>query len=387
MTAILLLAALALHPAQDAQPAQTDPQPATLPAAQDSQSPPEQGSQPADQRSLETMTVQELLNDGYGLLDQQQWQPAMGAFRVVLQRDPSNIEAIVGTARASEGAGDFNTARQWYLKGKEIDTTDFRVNHGLGRAYLGIRQWRQALLYLEVAERTAPADKLAELKIQLASAYRGTGSRNRALKYAEEAVSLDPNSYAARDGLIAARLESQQYAPAMDDGDAIVRIAREAFDANPSNPSNMQLLLGAMQRKLQVLEAYHLSFYQRDPSGNPTDRLLPGQQADAARSLKLYVDAMVMANELQRVYGLYQPIMLIRKAVEYDQNNPELWNTLGLLYVNTSQVQPAIDAFRKALEADPANQRAAEQLERLNAAPTAPAADLSNTDGGEHSGG
>ncbi len=366
MIATLLLAALAMQPLQDAQPSQDAPPPSPPPAAQE-QPAADQPVQPVDQRALEQLTVQELLTDGYGLLEQQQWQPAAGAFRIVLQRDPNNLEAILGMAAAAEGTRDFTTARQFYLQGKQIDPSDFRVNHGLGRSYLNIKQHRQALLYLEVAEKAAPPEALAQLKVELAMAYRATGSRNRALKYAQDAVALDPNNYDARNALIAARLEAEQYTPALDDADAIVRIARERFDANPSNPGNLELLLSAMQRKLQVLQAYHLSFYQKDPSGNATDRLLPGQEANAARSLKLYVDAMVTANELERVYGLYQPIMLMNKAVQYDGSDAELWNTLGLLYVNTSQVQPAIDAFRKALEADPGNQRAAEQLERLNA--------------------
>lgn len=373
ITAILTAAAL-IVPMQDVTPPTQDVTPPTqvvtpptqivIPPAQDQ--PP--ASQPATpQKVLEDLSIPEILSDAETLLQQGEISMAVRAFREVLSRDVGNLDAILGVARVAELQDDFNTARSLYMQAREIDQTDFRVNYRLGSAYLNVRFYRQGLLYLEDAEESAPADKLAELKTRMAIAYRGTGARSKAKEYASAAVALDPENYTAREVLVVARLDDEEYDRARGDVEFLVDIARKKLSEEPSEPRNVQFLISALDRKLQVLNKYHLSLYEKDPSGNPTDRLLPGQAAAAAASLLPVIEAELQKGELANVLRMHNVMPLATRAVEYDPSNAELWETLAWIQFNTSQIPAAIESFQKVVELDPNHARAAEQLKLLNA--------------------
>ena len=359
ITAILTAAAL-IVPMQDVTPATQDVNPPT----QDQ--PPE--SQPATPpQVLENLTIPEILADAETLVEQGSVSMAIRAYRTVLKRDAGNLDAILGLALVAELQNDFSTARSFYMQARQIDKTDFRVNYRLGSAYLSIRFYQQGLRFLEFAEPFAPADKLAELKTRMALAYRGTGARSKSKEYASAAVALDPDNYTARDVLVVARLEDRQFDLARGEVEPMVDIARKKLSDDPSDPGNVRFLISAFDRKLQVLNQYHLSLYERDPSGNPTDQLLPGRDADAGASLLPVIEVELQKSELAKVLRLHGLMPLASRAVEYDPGNTELWEALALLQFNTSQIQAAIASFQKVIELDPNHARAAEQLKKLKA--------------------
>lgn len=360
ITAILTAAALIVPmqdvtlPTQDVNPPTQDQPPASQPATP----PPE---------VLENLTIPEILDDAETLVEQGSVSMAIRAYRAVLKRDAGNLDAILGLALVAELQNDFSTARSFYMQARKIDKTDFRVNYRLGSAYLSIRFYQQGLRFLQFAEDFAPADKLAELKTRMALAYRGTGARSKSKEYASAAVALDPDNYTAREVLVVARLEDRQFDLARGEVEPLVNIARKKLSEEPSDPQNVQFLISALDRKLQVLNQYHLSLYEKDPSGNPTDQLLPGRDADAAASLLPVIEVELQKSELAKVLRLHGLMPLATRAVEYDPNNTELWEALASLQLYTSQTQAAIESFQKVIELDPDHARAAEQLKQLNA--------------------
>jgi tetratricopeptide (TPR) repeat protein len=267
---------------------------------------------------------------------------------------------------------DFNAARSLYLKAREIDKTDFRVNYGLGSAFLRIQFYQQALRYLEFAEQFVPADKASELRVRMAIAYRGTGARSKAKKYAQQAVDADPDDYTAQEVLAVAQVEDGEYDSALEHIDAMVRIANDRLADGPSEPGNIQFLISTLDRKLEVLNMYHLTMYEKDPTGKPTNRLNPGRESAAAASLLPLIDIELKKGELRKILRMHGVLPLVKRAVEYDPSNTEIWMRLGLLYVNTSQVDLAIGAFQKIIALDPNHASAAEHLALLEA-PLSPA--------------
>ena len=352
MTTAILTAIILLVPIQD------------VPAVQDKPT----ASQPATpQELMAALSIPEVLADAEMLLEQGKISFAARAYNHVILRDRMNIDAILGLARIAETQDDFNTARQYYLKAREIDKTDFRVNYRLGTAYLAIRFYQQALRFLEFAEPLVPTEKAAELKVRMAIGYRGTGARSKAKEYARQAVALDPEDYTAREVPAVALMDDGDFDQARGHIDAMVKIARDRLAEDRSQPGRIQFLLGALGRKLEGLNYYHRSLYEKDPSGQPTDRLLPGQDTTAAASLLPLIKTELQRAELEKILRLHQIITLASRAVEFDPANKELWMTLGLLYLNTSQTSSAIESFQKIIALDPDHAGAADQLDLLNA--------------------
>ena len=80
----------------------------------------------------------------------------------------------------------------------------------------------------------------------------------------------------------------------------MVKIAKSRLAEEPSEPGHIQFLLGALVRKLEGLNHYHRSMYEKDPTGRPTDRLSPGRETEAAASLQPVIDATLPLGLLAR---------------------------------------------------------------------------------------
>ena len=89
------------------------------------------------------------------------------------------------------------------------------------------------------------------------------------------------------------------------------------------------------------------------------------------KSFELNPDGLTSAymNEIAKGYGdskrFDDAIALLKVAVELHPKSPILYDSLGNLYAQKGEKELAIQAYQKALEADPTFERAKEMLKKL----------------------
>jgi len=142
-----------------------------------------------------------------------------------------------------------------------------------------------------------------------------------------------------------------------------VKAAKLNLDLYPqhwrSNVSwGVYLLL--LQRSPGAIEGYRRMFGEL---GKPLDYF--------KKSFELNPDGLTSAymNDIAKGYSdskrFDDAIALLKVAVELHPKSPILYDSLGNLYTQKEQKELAIQAYQKALEADPAFERAKEMLKKL----------------------
>lgn len=347
----------------------------TPPASQPQSPPPNQAQTGAPVRAQD-LSMSQLEALAHGAFNQGQYEMASRTAAEMLRRDPSNLDAKLLLGDLAELGGDLFNARKYYREVLDVQPGDYRANYGLGRTYLAGNQARQAQYYLEQARRVAAPEQLADLLPTLATAYREANELLRAEETARLAVQANPTSYAAHEILAIVGVEKEDFPLALDESAKMVALAKQQLAQNPGDRARLQQVYAAQQAQLQVLSAYHNTMYEKDATGQRTDRLIPGNEAQAAAVLKQIVDLFVLQAEIERTLSYFQLVSFAERMVKYQPNNVDYVLQLALLQLRTNQLAEASQNFQHALELDPQNQTARQQLERLRAsgAPASPAA-------------
>jgi tetratricopeptide (TPR) repeat protein len=360
---------------------------AQVEAATQAEQPPAAGQeQPAVTRSPADMSIPELLAEAGQLRAARRYQEAVNVCQLVLQRDPSNVVALRLLGDIFWETRNVEPAKDAWLRVLETQRNDFVANFGLGRLYLAQGVYRQAMSYLQTAEKVVPASPpeiKPQLLIALAQAYHGAGGyQDEALETIQRALQLAPDSFEAQYAMVLLRTQaarrdrrSDAFDQAVVDAERLVRIAADDLRVNGTTPQRVQTLQTAYQAELQVLSAFGEVLYERNPDGRTfSDQLLPGMEKRAAAILSKTVDVMLRLTDLQRTMSHFRILGLAATAVEYDGGtNPRTLLDLGLLQKQTEQWEAAAESFRKVLELDPGNEVARRELETLRRWLPAPA--------------
>lgn len=333
-------------------------QPATAPASAPTSAP----------LLSDAMSIDQLLDMARQSLAAKQNNFAQRALEVILRQDSKNLEANLLLAQMAEDSGDLETARHIYKNRlKPFYPTEFRVEFGMGRIYVALQYWRQAVAFLESAERLSPADKRGEVYKMLAMAYRGQGTLAKALDIADKAAGLLPDDFLTRKILLLLRVDTRNFELAFKDADVLVQLASRQVREQPANFEKLKQLDEAYTTQVQLLRAFHSTLYVRNAAGQPTDQLLPGKEVEAASTLKQVVDILVAQAELQHTMTFHNLLPMAEKAVEYTPDNVRYLLDLGLLQRNTAHTEQAVSTFQKVLEKEPGNPDATRHLKELNA--------------------
>jgi tetratricopeptide (TPR) repeat protein len=319
-----------------------------------------------------TMTIDALLTTAKQMFDARQYQNAAALLDVALRRDPKYVPAIVLAGEFAEGSGDLVTARTQYQRALDSDSTNFRANLGYGRTWLagkGVGQARDAVRYLEQADRVAPADRRSEVLGLLARAYQTQGSRTLALDAAQRAIDQDPKNFDAWDTLVTVRAELGQYDQAVNDSQALVDVATAAARSDPADITRLMRLDKAYDARQMALKAAFRSLHVTNAAGIPTDRLLPGKQAEGAAALTHLIDTMLRQAELKALIARFDLVALAQAAVQYEPRSPQMWIQYGTVLRGVHRDREAALAFQKVLEFDAGNVEARRQLEELGVGP------------------
>jgi tetratricopeptide (TPR) repeat protein len=365
-------------------PASGQETPASAPASQPAQETPT-GTPGDEAASWEQMTVEELLGRAELFLAAGQAREAALVLTLVRQKDLGNLKAKVLAGEVAETQGDMNTARKLYLEVLAAESSNFRANLNMGKAWVRARHWHQAKRYLERAAAVAPDAKLsAEVQANLAIAYQGTYEREEAMKAARKAVADDPENLDARQVLIALHMGREEYDQAMINAEQLVAAADRTAQREPSNEAALRTLSGTYTIQVEVLKSFQQTLYEVAADGRYTDRLLPGQQRQAAETLRRIIDLTILQTNLTRTLTYHRILELARMRVQYAPNDTHALMQYGLLLLETAYNERAIQVFQAVLEKDPNNAEAQRQLEALGATPASQPA-LEGT-GGEQPG-
>ena len=91
------------------------------------------------------------------------YDPALQEYREALRLDPNNVAALSGIAFVLRRQGDMRQAAEYLLKALDLDPRDFQAVYSVGETYTLLREYDNALPYLEKAallspETTSPYD-------------------------------------------------------------------------------------------------------------------------------------------------------------------------------------------------------------------------------------
>jgi tetratricopeptide (TPR) repeat protein len=342
--------------------------------------------QPQASRSLADLTIPELMSLADQARQARRYTDAINLVNLVIQsgQGQTNIDALRMLGEIAWDMGDAENARKQWTLVKRVQPSDFGANWGLGRLWLRSGQPRQAMGYLELAGSVVPADK-PELKplvqIALAQAYAGSGYRRKAIETVQQALVLDPKSFEGWSVLAMLRAQAavklDDFNEALSDATQLVEIANADVKTYGMTLEGIQRLYKACELKRAILAACGQVFFEQNPDGTLSDRLLPGMERAASRVFSSIVDTWMWQTDLQRTMQHFQILEMAEKAVEYDGGaNPETLLKLGSLQAATGRLADAVETLQRVLVLDPGNEAARQQLDALPQQQPASTADL-----------
>lgn len=307
------------------------------------------------------------------------FQEVMALLGVALGREPQNTEANLMSAEIALESNDYDTGREYFRAVLNVEPNNFRANLGMGRIWIATRSFRQAMLFLQTAERVAPdTEKASEVKQLLASTYVASGDVPRAIEKAEEAVRVSPENPEALHTLAVIRTELAKRDPtyvaaAVKDAEAYLARMREIAQQNPADVDKLQKLEAAYGILIDALRLLHNANYERDARGQATTRLLKGKEADAAAALNRMAEVMLDKSTVSMMLMQHDIINIAAQpAVALDPKSVKYLELLASLYEKTGNRPKAIETAQKILELDANHQGARDFLRSVNAAGPAP---------------
>ena len=145
------------------------------------------------------LLVQKDLDQGDDLLDQGRKDDAFSVYRDALRRSPKSFSATMRMGMVSYQMSDFERARKYYERAREIAPPDlrWRALSDLGQTYWKLQQPEEAIrLYKEAEIAGVPADEQLEWHYRLAWAYFDVGEHDAAIEH-YQAVAEERQKYAA----------------------------------------------------------------------------------------------------------------------------------------------------------------------------------------------
>lgn len=306
-------------------------------------------------------------------------QDALAEVEIVLKREQLNTEANLLKAEMAYEGNDYDAARTHYRVVLDVEPNNFRANLGLGKIWSANRAWRQAVNFLEIAERVAPdGTRAAEVKQLLAVAYTSMGEVTKAIAKIEEATRMSPDNLDALNTLVNIRFQvasrdPAQISKAVTEADGLLARVKQAVEKSPADVALLGKLDQAYDLVISGLKLLHNNCYERDVRGQPTTRILKGKETDAAAALSRLAEIRNEQALLALTLARHQIITVAAaKAVELDPKNVKYLEALATLYRDVNDRDNAVATAQKILEVDPNHKGAREFLQSVGVAPGAP---------------
>lgn len=323
---------------------------------------------------LSTLPTDQLLDGAERLLSRRRVQDAAQIVNMALAREERNARALALLGEINEIAGDSYAARQQYERVLQIEPSNFRATANLGRWYLNTRIYRQAVGYLERAEKLAPTERRIDTLILLAQAYRGAGERAAALRTGEQITVENPSYAPAWELLATMRSELGEHARAVSDAQTLVDVASAAARNNPADITVLQQLRAAIDTRIRILRTMTQSLYATGPGGQRIDRVLPGRERDVSSVMLQVIDALAQQREVESLLAKHELADIAAAAVQLDPQSPTALLRYATLMRATYRDAQAAEALQRLLEIEPGNIEAQRLLAEIGPLSTTPPA-------------
>jgi tetratricopeptide (TPR) repeat protein len=286
------------------------------------------------------------------------------------ERDPGKFDANhrLGVLLADEGkAGE---ALPYLERASQINSADYENAYELALAYVEVGQYERARADVEtlLSRQDKSAQKQAELHHVLADIEEKLGNPLDAVREYQSAADLEPSESNLFDWG-AELLAHRAFEPAVEvfskgnrlfprsarmlSGLGVAFYARgsydqadqrlcEASDVNPADP-NPYLFMGKMQSVEPTQSECVVERLQR----------FVGLQPENALANYYYAISLRRREGSDHGKNVAQAESLLENAVHLDQKFGEAYLQLGILYAERGDSAKAIDAYRKATEANP----------------------------------
>ncbi len=321
------------------------------------------------------------------------------ALAALLQREPGNIEANLLTGEIAMEVNDYDRARTAFKEVLRNEPGNYRANLGTGKIYISNRYWRQAISFLESAEKVAPEASRSEVKRLLAIANAGAANLEQAIRKADEAVQANPRDLDALQTRVLVRIEAAKLNPdqmtaALKDAEAYLQQALEGVRQKPWDRTTLSRLNAAYQTLVGppsnpgVLQVYHNSLYEATRE-LVSDKLKAGKGPEAAAALVRIAEVLRQQSLLALVLQEHDAMMLAERAVaeEYAPTNVKYLEYLLASYQQVQELTArlvgpdaakdatlrdrAVATCRKLIALDPQNEPAGTYLQSVGASAVA----------------
>lgn len=281
---------------------------------------------PAD--AVETM--QRLLQPGQAALAAGNLPAAAEAFRQVAEANPEFAAAFVAWGSTLQALGRLAEAAPVLRRAAELVPTLPDLPNQLGVIYVQLAEWEQAEAAFWQAHQLAPED--VNTLLNLIDLYRAAGNYDAASEIVNRALAVDP---AHSDVLLAF---GQICADLGDVGG--VELAIERLHGQPGADALRQRLAGAAPA----------------PVGDGPQAAATPNNGHQQNPTATGLESSAFDEQLARVQAAGDwpaAIELLNAELARHQTDADLWNSLGVAYVMTGQLEAAEDALRQGLAVAP----------------------------------
>lgn len=266
--------------------------------------------------------------DAQELIRNRQWDRALLLLNQLLKIEPNDLKVLNLTGLAYTGKGDPKQGDLYFERTLKIDPGFVPALKNLAINEFGLGKLQKAEHYLELAAKKSPEDPVINLYLGETAYQQGNFQRSaKSLASAGDFLLGNPNIFAH---LVVSYLKINQTPKAMD---LIGRIPPESLSPQSQFALGVTLAeTGHDERAIPYFEKLRRSYPASYPAGYDL--------AICYLNVKQYPDAISVAHQL----------------IHEGRETAELDNVLAEAYEGNKQVQPAIDALRRAISLDPQNE-------------------------------
>ncbi|MCG3210039.1 MAG: D-inositol-3-phosphate glycosyltransferase [Anaerolineae bacterium] len=275
-------------------------------------------------------TMQRLLQPGQAALEAGNLPAAAEAFRQVAEANPKFAAAFVAWGSTLQALGRLAEAAPVLRRAAELVPTLPDLPNQLGVIYVQLAEWEQAEAAFWQAHQLAPED--VNTLLNLIDLYRAAGNYDAASEMVNRALAIDP---AHSDVLLA----FGQICADLGDVDG-VELAIERLHGQPGADALRQRLAGAASA----------------PVGDGPQAAATPNNGHRQNPTAAGLESSAFDEQLTRVQAAGDwpaAIELLNAELARRQTDADLWNSLGVAYVMTGQLEAAEDALRQGLAVVP----------------------------------
>lgn len=269
------------------------------------------------------------------------------SWKSALALEPRNPDALFGLANIAFQAGEYDEAIALCEGLLRTAPGNPRVPLLLADSFMNKGQAELAVLVLEQHILSEPTS--VQAFEMLGSAQLSVGSYHKAIDCFTQALEFAPNSKDSYYGLGQAHAGLGDKAKSAE---AMQQFAKLANSKSQSTTIEAQAFEDRDQAAHVAAQVYLDSALVYKTAGD-----LPASQSRILKALRLQPNVVAWLEELQRVLQLQglrlQAADVGERLVSLLPKEVRHWLTLGSLYAELEQPEPAIAAFRKAIELEP----------------------------------